>query len=139
MLPWSVVGPASRSGFCLSMGTFNGPKILAPSVPRIGSGCSVVLSSHKGKFGSRLIPGRLVLEGTGSPTAVVCVAFTVEVAFAVELEAAEETTDTEETTATLDRGMAELLGAGADVPAGAAETRLARRRAQRQEEMRIIS
>jgi len=83
------------------------------------------------------MPGRLVSEG-GGVSPVVCEDVTVEVGFGAETETAEETADTEETAATLDSVTTELAGAGADVPAGAAETRLARRRAQKQEEMRII-
>jgi len=139
MLPWSVLGGASKSGFCLSMGTFNGPKSFAPKKPRIGSGCSVVSSFHKGRPGSKSIPGRVVWGGMGSPPADVGDGFTVEVGFAVETGAAEESTDREETAAALDEGTAGLAGAGTDVPAGAAETKLTRRRAQKQVEMRIIS
>lgn len=85
------------------------------------------------------MPGRVVWGTTGSPPADVGDGFTVVVGFIVEVWAAEESTDTEETAAALDEGTAGLTGAGTDVPAGAAETKLARRRAQKQVEMRIIS
>ena len=37
-LPWSVVGGASKLGFCSASGTFCGPRIVAPYGPRCASG-----------------------------------------------------------------------------------------------------
>jgi hypothetical protein len=38
MVPSSVSGDASRSGFSISSGTLRGPMIVPPRSPRIGSG-----------------------------------------------------------------------------------------------------
>lgn len=56
-LPLSVVGGASRSGFCLSMSKLEGPRIEAPKEPRIASGSVSVLGSHRGSLGLLLAKG----------------------------------------------------------------------------------
>ena len=45
-MPWSVVGGASKSGFCWSMAMFCGPRIVAPSEPRMGCTSAVVSGFH---------------------------------------------------------------------------------------------
>lgn len=45
-VPWSVVGGASRSGFCWSIATFCGPSMFAPKLPRMGATSSSVPTSH---------------------------------------------------------------------------------------------
>jgi hypothetical protein len=52
--PASVVGGARRSGFCLSIGMFCGPRIMAPKDPLIGSGVDFVSIGHRTLLGSSL-------------------------------------------------------------------------------------
>lgn len=52
IVPESVVGGASRSGFCWSMDTSCGPRIVLPSEPRWGWGVPCEFGDHKTGFGS---------------------------------------------------------------------------------------
>lgn len=62
-LPLSVVGGASRSGFCFSMAESTGPRTVAPKPPLIASGSVVVPESHRGPLGS-LLAGLTVERGS---------------------------------------------------------------------------
>lgn len=60
-VPESVDGGASKSGFCISIGMFWGPRIVEPVEPRIGAGTmSVALGLHKTSLGSSL--ARITVE-----------------------------------------------------------------------------
>lgn len=84
------------------------------------------------------MPGTVSDAGGALPVAVL-VPFTVEDGLTDEVTATEEATGVDEIAAELPVEMAELAGAGIEDAAGAAEARPARRRAQRQDERRIIS
>ena len=53
-LPWSVVGGASKLGFCSASGTFCGPRIVAPYGPRCASGMMSESGPQSSAFGSVL-------------------------------------------------------------------------------------
>ena len=52
--PLSLVGGASKSGFCCASGTLFGPRMFEPSPSRVGSGSATLVSStgKMGKLGS---------------------------------------------------------------------------------------
>ena len=65
-VPASVVGGASMSGFCMEIGTFWGPSMLAPSALRSGCGLSLVAAGfHMKRFGLLLARG-IVGPGTSA-------------------------------------------------------------------------
>jgi hypothetical protein len=124
-LPWSVVGGAKKSGFCLSMGSFVGPKMGAPREPRIASGFTVVDSLYDGKFGFSEMRGTVSEAGTALP-AVVPVGFTVEDGLWLEDDSAIEEVGYRRT------------NCGTEEAAGADVATVAKSKTQRQEETRIM-
>lgn len=56
-LPLSVVGGASKSGFCLSRATSAGPRMVAPKLPLMAWGSVLVLGSQRGPLGLLLVSG----------------------------------------------------------------------------------
>jgi hypothetical protein len=113
-LPLSVVGGASKSGFCLSRATSAGPRMVAPKLPLMAWGSVLVLGSQRGPLG--LLPVSGTVE-RGPPLDVV----------EVGSPGAKE-----DTTEEAGRGTLRLLLTTTDelLPAGAAKPKLANKTEQ---------